>query len=233
MKISAVPFSRTLRSVTGTHRLFALLCVLLFFAQAEKGQSGRTPKRDLPSPPVSLPSPPASTENPAKPSETKKPQPILSLVIVNSVNSAKAPVWTSLALRELIDQIKASPKVSVTREKDMSRKDAGELAKIKTDVHVIWIEFGVDASMAMIDRDAEATIVTGLNPGCLFISYVIFAPGTTIIKAQERIYQDGYRAQCTGTDIQPAPQTSDRERPAIRTLPKAARKAADQIMRAL
>ena len=88
--------------------------------------------------------------------------------------------------------------------------------------------------MAMIDRDVEATIVTGLNPGCLFISYVVFAPGTTNIKAQERIYQDGYRAQCTGTAIGPAPQSSDSERyPAIRTLPKAARKAADRIMSAL
>src|SRR5258708_23189705 len=190
MKISSVPLSRILRSVDGLQRLLALFCVLLFFAQAEKGQSGRAPKRDLPSPPVSLPSQPASTENPAKPSETKSPQPISSLVIVNSVNSAKAPVWTSLALRELIDQIKASPKVSVAREKDMSRKDAGELAKIKTDVHVIWIEFGVDASMAMINREAEATIVNGLNPACLFISYVIFPPGTTIINTQAPIYPD-------------------------------------------
>src|SRR5437868_2119730 len=133
MKISSVPLSRTLRSVAGGRRLFALFCILLFFAQAEKGQSGRTPKRDIPSPPVSLPSPPESTEIPARHSETKKPQPISSLVIVNSVNGAKAPVWTGMDIRELIDQIKASPNVSVTREKDMSRKEAGELAKIKTD----------------------------------------------------------------------------------------------------
>lgn len=227
MKICPVPLSRILRFAAGPQRLCALLCFLLFFAPAEKGQSGRTPKRDLPPPS-------ASTENPAKPSETKKPQPILSLVIVNSVNSANAPVWTGLALRELIGQVKASPNVNVVREKDMSRKEAGELARIKTDVHVIWIEFGIDASMAMIDRDTEATIVTGLNPGCLFISYVMFAPGTANIRAQERIYQDGYRAQCTGTAIQPAPQSSDSERyPVVRTLPKAARKAADRIMSAL
>jgi len=227
MKMSSVPLSRTLRSLDGVQRLLALFCVLLFSAQAETGQSGRVPKQGLPSPP-------ASTENRAKPGETKSRQPISSLVIVNSVNSANAPVWTSLAIKELIGRIKESPNASVTREKDMSRKEAGELAKIKAGVYVIWIEFEVDASMAMIDRDVEATIVTGLNPGCLFISYVIFGPGTTNIKAQERIYQDGYRAQCTGTAIGPAPQSSDSERyPAIRTLPKAARKAADRIMSAL
>ena len=227
MKISAVPPSRTLRSVTGAQRLFALFCVLLFFAQAERGQSGRVPKQDLPSPP-------APTQDRTKPGETKNPQTISSLVIVNSVNSTNAPVSTSLAIKELIGRIKESPNVSVTREKDMSRKEAGELAKMKADVYVIWIEFEVDASMAMIDRDTEATIVTGLNPGCLFISYVMFAPGTANIRAQERIYQDGYRAQCTGTAIGPAPQSSDRERyPFVRTLPKAARKAADRIMSAL
>ncbi len=224
--MSCMSFSRTLRSVAGAQRLFVLFCVLVFSAQAEKGQSGRAPKQ------TSSPAP--SVENPAKPGETKNTKPISSLVIVNSVNSANAPVWTSLAIRELIDRIKESPQVSVTRDKDMSRKDAGRLAEKKTDVYVVWIEFEVDASMAMIDRDAEATIVTGLNPGCLFISYVIFAPGTTNIKAQERIYQDGYRAQCTGTAIGPAPQSSDRGRyPVVRTLPKAARKAADRIMSAL
>jgi hypothetical protein len=208
-------------------RMHRILCFSLLFASTLQAQSGRAPKRELPSPP-------ASTENPAKPGETKNPQPISSLVIVNSVNSANAPVWTSLAIKELIGRIKESPNVSVTREKDMSRKEAGELAKIKTDGYIIWIEFEVDASMAMIDRDAEATIVTGLNPGCLFISYEVFLPGTTNIKAQERIYQDGYRAQCTGTAIRPAPQSSDRERyPVSRTLPKAAREAAERIMNVL
>ena len=225
--MSCMPLSRTLRSVVWGQRLSALFCVLLFFAQAGKGQSGRAPKKVLTPPP-------ASTEGPAKPGETKKPQPISSLVIVNSVNSASAPVWTGLALRELIGRIEESPNLRVTREKDMSRKAAGELAKIKPDLYVIWIEFEVDASMAVIDRDAKATIVTGLNPGCLFISYIIFAQGTTNIRAQGRIYQDGYRAQCTGTAIQPAPQSSDNERyPVTRTLPKAARKAAERIMNEL
>src|SRR5437660_5608631 len=226
MQMSSVPPSRTLRSVAGAQRLFALFCFFLFFAQAGKGQSGRIPKQDLPSPP-------APTENRAKPGETKSPQPISSLVIVNSVNSANAPVWISLAIREMIGRIKESPNVSVAREKDMSRKEAGELAKIKAGIYVVWIEFEVDASMAMIDRDVEATIVTGLNPGCLFISYVVFAPATTNIKAQERIYQEVYRAHCTGTAIGPAPQSSDREQYPVRTLPKAARKAADRIMSAL
>jgi hypothetical protein len=219
--------SRTLRSGACAQRLAALLCVLLLVAQAEKAQSGRAPKQDIPPPQV-------SSENLPKPNNPKTTQAIPSLMIVNSVSSASAPVWTSLAMKELIDRIRESPKVNVTREKDMSRKAAGELAQKKTDAYVLWIEFEVDASMAVIDRDAEATIVTGLNPGCLFISYVMFEPGTTNIKAQERVYQDGYRGQCTGTAIQPAPQSSDRQRyPVTRTLPKAAREAADRIMNAL
>lgn len=135
-----------------------------------------------------------------------------------------------MAIRELIARLEESPGVTVTREKDMSRKEAGEFAEKKAGAHVVWIDFQVDASMAMIDRDAEATIVTGLNPGCLFISYVIFDPGTKNVSAQERVYQEGYRAQCTGTAIQPTPQPTGRETPAIRTLPKAAREAADAII---
>src|SRR5438445_8530677 len=116
MQMSSVPPSRTLRSVVGSRRVPALFCILLFFAQAEKGQSGRAPKPELPSRP-------APTENQTKPDGTKDPQQNSSLVIINSVNSAKVSVWTSLAIRELIGRIKESSNVSVAREKDMSRKD--------------------------------------------------------------------------------------------------------------
>ena len=208
-------------------RLSVFFCVLVLIVGAVHAQSGRSPK-----PKVTSPSP-APPEVKAKPSEAKADPTISSLVIVNSVNSAKAPVWTSMALKELIDRLRESPDLRVTQEKDMSRKEAGVLAQSKTDAYVVWIEFEVDASMGTIDRETD-TVVMGLNPGCLFISYIVFVPGTTKIKAQERIYQDGYRAQCIGKPTQPATQSSDRLRyPVTRTLPKAAREAADRIKKAL
>ena len=217
-------------SVTRLKPASAFLCTILiifFFASVTQAQSGRAPKAK------GTPAPSATSENTTKPGEAKARLPILSLVIVNSVNSAKAVVWTSMALKELIDRIRESPDMKVTQEKDMSRKEAGELAQTKTDVYVVWIQFEVDASMGAIDRETD-TVVMGLNPGCLFISYIVFMPGTTKIKAQQRIYQDGYRAQCIGTATQPATQSSDRLRyPVTQTLPKAAREAADRIKKAL
>ena len=208
----------------------AFLCGILtifFFGGLTQAQSGRTPKAKGTSPP------PATSENTTKPGEAKAQLSTSSVVIINSVNSAKAPVWTSMALGELIERIKESPNIKVTQERDMSRKEAGDLAQSKTDAYVVWIEFGVDASMGTIDRETD-TVVMGLNPGCLFISYIVFGPGSTKIKAQERIYQDGYRAQCIGTATQPATQSSDRLRyPVTQTLPKAAREAADRIKKAL
>ena len=215
--------SRCWQLITCAPKLSLSVCVLLSLMSVAMAQSGRVPKQ-TPSPP------PASPDGGSTAAQTK-PSPPLSLLIVNSVNSARAPAWAGVAIRELIARLEESPGVSVSREKDMSRKEAGEFAEKKTGVYVVWIEFQVDASMAMIDRDAEATIVTGLNPGCLFISYVIFEPGTKNMREQKRVYQDGYRAQCTGTAIQPAPQSSGREtHPAIRTLPQAAREAADAII---
>src|SRR5205807_4000338 len=73
--------------------LFRSLLSLLSVAMA---QSGRVPKQ-TPSPP------PASPDGGSTAAQTK-PSPPLSLLIVNSVNSARAAAWTGVAIRELIDR---------------------------------------------------------------------------------------------------------------------------------
>jgi hypothetical protein len=211
----------------------ALACcalVLLFSGTVAVAQSGRAPRPKGASPPAL---PPAETI--VKPPGAQPQQPVSSLIIVNSVNSSRAVVWTSMALRELIERLKEAPLVDVTREqKEMSRKQAIELAKTKQNDFVVWIQFEIDASMGRIDRDPEAPIVTGVNPGCLFISYVVFEPGTAKVKAQDRVYQEGYQAICTGTISEPPPRPSNPQRhPVSETLTKAAREAADHILKDL
>ncbi len=212
---------------------FKLICwplAILFFALVVPAQSGRGSKTK-PAPPTT---PPAPTETKVNPAEAKTQPSVLPLIIVNSVNSAKVAVWTGLALRELIQRLEESPNVKVTREKDMSRKEVIARAKTEHEGYVVWVQFEVDASMGRIDRDDDAPIVTGLNPGCLFINYVVFEPGTANMKAQNRVYQAGYQAQCTGTAIQSGPPPAAPQRhPVTETLTKTARDAADGIMSAV
>ncbi|SRR5712692_1446769 len=218
--------------ITTLARRAGICCVLaiISFASGTQAQSGRAPKPKS-TPPTTLPTPSAAA---AKPIDDKRPT-ISSLLLINSVSSAKAIVWTNMALKDLAARLQEAPKVKVTQEKDMSRDDAGKLARSRKDAYVVWVQFDIDASMATIDRDAEATMVTGLNPGCLFISYVVFTPGTSAVKAQERVYQEGYRAKCTGTAIQPDTQLPPNRQglPVTQTLEKAAREAADRILNAL
>src|ERR1700694_420882 len=192
--------------------LSALLCcalVILVVGNVAQAQSGRVPRQKGASPPA-LPAPPEVT---AKPAVTKSQRPVYSLAIVNSVNSARAVVWTSMALEELGDRLKESPTVTVTQKKEeMSRKQAIALAKTKKEDYIVWIQFDVDPSMGRLDPGGESPIVAGLNPGCLVINYTVFAPGTAAVKAQDRVYQAGYQAECTGTIVRPNPQPSDRQR---------------------
>ena len=212
--------------------IVACSILVLFVGSLACAQSGRVPRQKGESAPV-LPGGPAKPTTEANQSQPQ--QPAVSLIIVNSVNSSRSVVWTSMALRELIERLSMTPRVQVTREqKEMSRKQAIELAQTKKDDYVVWVQFEIDASMGRIDRDPETPIVTGVNPGCLFINYVVFEPGTAKVKAQERVYQDGYQAVCTGTISEPPPRPSNPPRhPVSETLTKAAREAADHIIRDL
>jgi hypothetical protein len=212
-------------------RLIRWPLAILFFALVVPAQSGRGPKTN----PAAAPTTPAPTETKVNPAKAKTQPSVLPLIIVNSVNSAKAAVWTGLALRELIQRLEEPPNVKVTQEKDMSRKEVIARAKTENKGYVVWVQFEIDASMGRIDRDDDAPIVTGLNPGCLFINYVVFEPGTANIKAQDRVYQAGYQAQCTGTAIQSGspPPAAPQRHPPTETLAKTARDAADGILSAV
>ena len=208
----------------------SICCALaiLFSGTLALAQSGRAPR-----PHASPPALPAPSDTKVKAPEAQPRQAASSLIIVNSVNSAKGTVWTSTGLSELVERLKESPYVKVTQaDKEMSRKQAIELAKAQADAYVVWIQFDVDASMGRIDRDVQAPIVTGINPGCLLINYVVLAPGTAQVKGQHRVYQDGYQAVCTRAGGELPKQTTDpNHRPVAETLRKAAREAADRIIK--
>jgi hypothetical protein len=85
--------------------------------------------------------------------------------------------------------------------------------------------------------DTERTSIATINPGCLYLNYFLYSPVNGKVKAQGKVYQDGYQAVCTGTASRssPLPGSLPRTRrpPVDYTLRKAAREAALRVLDAL
>jgi len=206
-----------------------LSCALLIlFGTLALAQSGRAPK------PTTPPSPVPQPEATVKPTEAKPHEmPGLSLIATRNVPSANLAIWTGMAYRRFLERLSESPRLRITQEKEMNRKEAGDLAKTRTDEYVVWIQLEVDVKMnGTLESDSERASITTINPGCLLISYIVFMPGRGKVKNQGRVYQEEYPSVCTGTASRPSPLPSDREprHPVEYTLRKAAREAADRVM---
>ncbi len=209
-----------------------LSCALvILFGTVAVAQSGRAPK------PTTSPAPIAQPEATVKPTEARLHTTFsLSLIATKSVPSSNLAIWTGMAFRRFMERLSESPRVKITQEKEMNRKEASDLAKTRTDDYVVWIQLEVDVKMnGSLESDSERASITTINPGCLLVGYIVFTPGTGKVKTQGRVYQDEYPSVCTGTASRPSPLPSGREprHPVEYTLRKAAREAADRVMTAL
>ena len=217
-----------------TRRRTALLCCpLVLFAAAHvvTAQSGRPRRAE--SPPVVTP----TTDAPAKPTPTPSEMPTVSLIVTDYIPAPNVTIGTGIAVNSFVERLRESNRVTVITEKEMRRKDAIDLAKSKTDEHVVWLQMEVDlaGADAAAEVDPESTSIRPINRGCLVVAYAVFAPVTGKTKTQGRAYQSRNESRCTGGVYHPSPYPDGpqpRRMPVEYTLRQAGREAADRVMTA-
>jgi hypothetical protein len=195
-----------------------------------QAQSGRRSKQP------SAPAPPVESESESKPVAKPTPTtPRQHIIVVKNVPSANVSFWTGMAYRSFVERLKESPSLEVVEGKEMNRKEAIELAKKQEgeDSYVVWLQLEVDVN----NGDTESASITSINPGCLYINYYLYSPRTGKVKAQGKVYQDGYQAVCTGVPSRPSPLPTSlpgsRRLPVDYTLRKAGHEAAVRVLDAL
>lgn len=208
------------------YRSASLIVSLLLFAFSfglcdVAAQSGRA-KGSLP--PVSPPS-----QQPTGPS---KPDPRLQripTIVSRHSGSTNVALWTEVAFRELLRRLRDSADLDVEEAKEMTRKEAVNLAKISAKQYVVWIHLELDVA------DTEKAAITQINPACLVIFYELFQPASGKVKALGKVYQRGYQSVCVGGVYSPSPFPTGpgpRSLPAEYTVKQASRQAADRIITA-
>lgn len=230
---------RRLRFMLLTIRVRRLTVLLLYtlialaacgLAQAQSGRRSKQPTAPAPSPPVESESeskPAAATPTHASPRQ--------QIIVVKNVPSANLSFWTSMAYRSFVERLKESPSVEVVEGKEMNRKEAIELAKRQegAETYVAWLQMEVDLNSG----DTEAASIASINPGCLYINYYLYSPRTGKVKAQGKVYQDGYQSVCMGVPSRPSPLPTSlpgsRRLPVDYTVRKAAHEAAVRVLDAL
>jgi hypothetical protein len=184
-----------------------------FIGQAQSGR--RAPK------PVS---PPMETPSRAEPEPTPTPQnkPALKqqkLIVGMDDRSVSlyVPLYMSDAVwRGFIERFKDFSSITITTDKNMSRKQAVDRAKKETESFVVLLQLGTEdigAGMGQVNADE------------LVVSYAIFTPGTGKVKDQGRVYARSYRG-VLGTRL-PTSRTGESQ------LHEAGRETAGRVMAAL
>jgi hypothetical protein len=203
--------------------LFLVFVFLVFPASLIQAQSGRA--RSTAPPPSSTPSERPASASPTKPNPTR-----LSILVTKYIGSANLAIWTDAAFRGMVQRLTESLDLIVEKEKELTRKQAIDLAKMKTDQYILWIKLEVDVP------DTEKAAITPINPGCLVIFYELFTPDSGKVKTLGKVYQPGYQSVCTGGVYNPSPFPSGptpKHLPAEMTVKQAGRETADRIITAL
>jgi hypothetical protein len=162
----------------------SLVCALMILcvAASAEAQSGRRTKEKTRQPakaaPVSAPSEttgPATTPTPPAKSEARR----ISLIVAadEGQHSASLPLGSSRTVLDgFVERLKKSAAFDVRVEKQMSRKEAGDLAKSQKETYLVWLQ--LDTEFVSSRR----------NSPDLYVEYVVFTPETAKSKAQGRIY---------------------------------------------
>ena len=102
----------------------------------------------------------------------------------------------------------------------MNRAEAAKAAKVETEKYVVWLQLGNDTG------DSGRQIQNGADQ--LYVSYVIYEPGTAKIKATGRTYFAIYKVGNVGVS---GPSSTRRSAVyAEETVKRSAREAADRIL---
>jgi hypothetical protein len=127
-------------------------------------------------------------------------------------------MFTNAALDGCLEELKQSRAVRVSSGKDLNRKEAGDHAKASKDTYVVLIQ--LESEMG----DPGSVIEPNLRS--LYVSYIVFTPGTGKIKTQGRVFQ----GQGRGPLGLPVPNTTASSEYELR---RCGREAADRVLDAL
>ncbi|MFY9610017.1 MAG: hypothetical protein WAU45_15540 [Blastocatellia bacterium] len=193
-----------------------LLCAFLAASFTALAQSGRRIPKQPSSPD---PKPPAQTEPPIESSSpTKVTSELPILVVKNLASIGSSSILTNVALDGCLEELKQSRAVQVSSGKDKNRKEASDYAKASKDTYVVLIQ--LDSEIG------DPGNVIGVNPRSLYVSYIVFTPGTGKIKTQGRVFQ----GQSRGPLGVPVPNTTASAEYELR---RCGREAGDRVLDAL
>ena len=210
--------------------LISTLIIIVSLASFGFAQSGRRPRpSDKPAPPVVTASP-APAAQPAPPPPLPPPVPetrlSLALMIDNSRAFGVSTGITNTVINGFIGRMKQAEGISTTTGKSGNRKDASDLAKQGTDIHVILLD---------IVSDNNSGIASASNsPPEIFVEYTIFAPQTGKVETAGRIYLRPYQPNVNVGKIAlpvPIPNVPGRSNAALEySLKQAGAETADRVL---
>ncbi|MEW6731073.1 MAG: hypothetical protein AB1489_07040 [Acidobacteriota bacterium] len=212
--------------------LFLCFSILLGLIGSVEAQSGRRPKRSSSSNPVSTPTTtPVEEEEPPPSSEPEKQTPKqeaprFSLIATTDVQSVSVPSTVyGLIMSGFAGRLKETPIFDTKLEKQMTRKEATDLAKTQTEVFVVWLQFGGDAFNGGGNSISDYSV-----------DYFVFQPGTAKLKSQGRVYLRPYSPNVNVGSVPvqvplPLPPANGRS-PLQYSLEQAGREAGDRVISA-
>ena len=140
-------------------------------------------------------------------------------------SAANIPFYLSeTALAACVDRLRDATGVSVgASARDLSREEAVSRAKSEKELYVVWLQLEND-----YNNPAKPS---RSGPEQVYLRYTIFEPGTASVKAEGRTTHETYRTGGGGVST----RSSSRRSPIYSEsdLKKAAREAADRILKAL
>ena len=126
--------------------------------------------------------PPAAPEPDAAPTSSSRPEKVPIVVTSHLADIIRSSsILNSVVSDALIERLNEGSLFSVTREQEMNRKEASDRAKGMSDGYVVWFE--LDA-----ENDQPGSIGPQYNSQ-LYVSFVIYKPGTGKILTQGHVYQ--------------------------------------------
>ena len=168
-------------------------------------------------------SPPAAAPEPAPaPTSSSRAEKVPIVVTSHLADIMRSSsILNSVVSDALIERLNEGSLLSVTREQEMNRKEASDRAKGMSDGYVVWFE--LDAEM-----DQPGSVGPQYNSQ-LYVSFVIYKPGTGKILTQGHVYQRPVGTVGSG----PLPTPTGGGTQIEYRLQRAGRETAERVLQAL
>jgi len=106
------------------------------------------------------------------------------MVVKSNMDAFVSSIYPSVVIEGCLERLHESPAVDARTAKDMSRKEASDVARKSSDTYVVWLEL-------QSDRMSNSP-TSGMDPAyaqSFYVNYVVFAPGADKTKASGHVYQ--------------------------------------------